>query len=114
MYDDRPTSRALLESIPESVLDTLRIAIAPRREQAHKLEAARLTDRMFGGAGRYEWEVWQRLAIDTEQPEPETIRRFRSIAIAQGVDADAVLAALLWPPTLVLSPQARDYGPTCS
>ena len=87
-----------LTAVPLRWQDRLRCALGALRTWQAMLESARDTERLFGSPGRYEWEIRTSIAHATLRAQGEqaeaTLAEFARLAQANGVDPEAVLAAL--------------------
>lgn len=84
--------------IPEHIQCGARQRVRALQEIEKQLEHGRETDRMFGGAGRYEADTWHRYAPDVRAAGDWLEEFFRLAAInGVGEDAAAVIREMGWP-----------------
>ena len=87
-----------LTGIPPHWQDRLRYALARLWEWHYAVAQVRETERLFGGVGRYEWELRDSRAHEAQRAAVvsahATLAEFARLAKANKVDAEAALQAL--------------------
>lgn len=73
-----------------------------------KLDQGRATDKKFGGQGRYEAEVFERMKKDVDKHNA-AVELFIDNAKLEGVDGEAILAELGGRPDISLTPRGQAY-----
>ena len=102
--------------VPERVQERLRYALGTLRAWQAAVESARQTEKLFGSAGRYEWELRSSVAhapLRAQVMQAEaTLAEFAQRAVVNGVDAEAVLTTLGGRPAPDQEgPMVREWAP---
>jgi hypothetical protein len=101
-------------AIPPRILGNIEAALTTLRGIAAQVEGARTAlDAKLGGCGRYEADVLTNRAADIAWCQ-QRLAHFREFAPRNGVDAEAVLAALGGVPDLTPSSAAADWLRDCA